>query len=148
MNYLLVLLILLALFGCKNKNESHKKILNEFEKINGIGPVTEPITLQEINIDKVNAGKIIFQNKCISCHKLDDTLAGPPLRKIIEIRTPEYILNMIVNPVDMTLFHPVARNLATKLGSQMTNQNVSLNDALNILDYLRYENKIGKKEKK
>ena len=85
-----------------------------------------------------------FQTKCTSCHRLDTKLIGPSLRNIIQKRSPEYILNMIVNPVDKTLYHPIAKKLVQEYGSQMTFQNVNLNDAYKILDFLRFENRVKK----
>ena len=75
---------------------------------------------------------------------MDTKLIGPPLRDVVENRSPEFILNIIVNPVDMTLYHPEAKKMALEYGSQMTFQNIKLKDAYKILDYLRYENSANK----
>ena len=145
MKFSIITLFLTLIFSCSENKNADKPILNDFELINGIGPVKKAIILNEIDEFAVKQGKIIFQTKCTSCHKLDKKLIGPPLRNIIERRNPEYILNMIVNPVDMTLYHPTAKKLAIEYGSQMTFQNVNLNDAYEILDFLRFENGIKTK---
>lgn len=134
------LIFLIFLFKCTENKKSQQHELTEFELKHGIGPVKELITINDIDKEAVNQGKIIFYSKCTSCHRLDNKLAGPPLRNVIEKRSPEYILNIIVNPVDMTLYHPTAKNLALEYGSQMTYQNVSFKDAYKILDFLRFEN--------
>ena len=139
MNFSLLFFLLILILSCSQYKKSNKRILSEFELINGIGPVKEKIVLNKIDEKAVTQGKVIFQTKCTSCHRLDNKLVGPPLRNVIKKRIPEFILNIIVNPVDMTLYHPEAKKLAIEYGSQMTFQNVNLNDAYKILDFLRYE---------
>ena len=145
MKYYLFYFLLILIFSCSENKKSNIPTLNDFEIEHGIGPVKESIILNEIDELAVKKGRAIFQTKCTSCHKLDKKLIGPPLRNIIERRNPEYILNMNVNPVDMTLYHPTAKKLAIEYGSQMTFQNVNLNDAYEILDFLRFENGIKTK---
>jgi len=68
---------------------------------------------------------------------LDEKFTGPALRDVTKRRSPEYILNMIMNPQEITKKHPEARKLKGLFAAQMTYQNVTLDDAKNILDYLR-----------
>jgi Cytochrome c len=144
MQLLIPFLFVSIIFSCSEIKKSDNPILNDFEIENGIGPIKKSIPLTEIDEIAVEQGRIIYQTKCTSCHRLDTKLVGPPLRNIIQKRSPEYILNMIVNPVDMTLYHPIAKKLVLEYGSQMTFQNVNLNDAYKILDFLRFENNINK----
>jgi len=139
MKFSLLFFLLILILRCSQDKKPIKRILSEFELINGIGPVTEEVVLNKIDEKAVIQGKVIFQTKCTSCHRLDNKLIGPPLRNVVQKRSPEFILNIIVNPVDMTLYHPEAKKLAIEYGSQMTFQNVNLNDAFKILDFLRYE---------
>jgi hypothetical protein len=143
LKYIIHVLITFTIISCGENKKSQKSTLNEFELKHGIGPIKEFIVLKNIDLKSANEGNRIFQAKCTSCHKLDMDFVGPALGKIVEQRSPEYIINMIVNPVDMTLYHPVARKQIEKYKSQMTFQNVKLNDAFKILDYLRNANENG-----
>ena len=83
-------------------------------------------------------GEAIFTTKCASCHKLtEEKLVGPGLKGVTERRTPEWILNMITNPDQMTKEDPVAKALFEKHLIQMTFQNVSDDEARQILEFLR-----------
>lgn len=126
-----------------DKNERMAKIfgISVFELENGIGPIKEKITLGPIDNARVIEGKKIFEAKCSQCHKFDEKYTGPALRNITKRRTPEYILNNILNPEEMAEKHPEAKKLVALHATKMTFQNVTKEDALNILDYLRSEEK-------
>lgn len=142
------LLIIVFFIGC---GESEKKTdapaddqttqggLSAFETENGIGPVKAKLTLSAIDNEKVTMGSKIFEQKCFSCHRLDQRLVGPPLREVTKRRTPEFILNMMLNPLEMQAKHPVAKQLLAEYLTQMTFQNISMEEAFQILDYLRSE---------
>jgi mono/diheme cytochrome c family protein len=126
----------------QNKTDFKQKMADKFgislfELENGIGPVKEKLNLGAIDDAKVEAGEKTFTAKCVQCHKLDEKFTGPALRDVTKRRSPEYILNMIMNPQEMTKKHPEARKLKGLFAAQMTYQNVTLDDAKNILDYLR-----------
>ncbi|MCX7878762.1 MAG: cytochrome c, partial [Ignavibacteria bacterium] len=103
----------------------------------GIGPVKEEMKLEPINDQLVTKGKQIFDSKCISCHRFDVRLVGPPLKDITKRRRPEWIMNMMLNPVEMTQKDKVAKELFTQYMIQMTFQDVSYDDARAMLDYFR-----------
>lgn len=111
-----------------------------FELDNGIGPIKEKMQISN-DIDKIMAesGKKTFESKCAQCHKMDERYTGPALRGVTESRTPEYIMNMILNPQEMTQKHPEARKLLAVYANQMTFQNVTEEDARQLLEYLRME---------
>jgi len=77
----------------------------------------------------------------MSCHKLDEKYTGPALRDVTKRRTNEYIMNMILNPEEMTKRHPEARKLLGIHATQMTFQNVTQEDTRKLLEYLRSESK-------
>ena len=120
-----------------DSSEKQSEKLTEFELKNGIGPIKKKIDLSPIESQRVERGKKLFMTRCTACHLLDRELAGPPLRNVLETRTAEYVLNMMLNPVDMTLKHPAARKMAKQYGSHMTNQGLNKAQALDILDFLR-----------
>lgn len=123
--------------GSAKEKMAAKFGLTVFELDNGIGPIKEKLQLGPIDPAKVKAGEKTFSEKCAQCHKLDQRYTGPALKDVTKRRSPEYILNMIMNPQGMTKKHPEARKLYAQFATQMTFQNVTLDDAKNILDFLR-----------
>jgi len=67
---------------------------------------------------------------------MDQDYVGPPLGNVLEDRTPTYVMNMILNPVEMTKKHPEARKMLQQYMNQMTFQNVSEEQARAIVEYL------------
>jgi len=102
----------------------------------GIGPITS-ISLGAIDPEKVTKGLQIFQTKCFVCHKLDEKLVGPALRGVTKRRSPEWILNQMLNPTEMATKDPIAKDLVATLHTQMTPQGLSEEEAKSVLDYLR-----------
>lgn len=140
---LLTFMILLAGCGGSGNDEqadaSQQKEsdgLTAFEEKHGIGPIDEVVTVGEIDMEKVEIGKEIFRTKCSACHKMDQDYVGPPLGDVLEKRTPTYVMNMILNPVEMTKKHPEARKMLAQYMNQMTFQNVSQDEARAIVEYL------------
>ncbi|MCI0473932.1 MAG: cytochrome c [Ignavibacteria bacterium] len=103
----------------------------------GIGPVKKVELTPNIDNALVEKGRGIFENKCVACHKLDDKLVGPPLHGVTKKRKPEWIMNMILNPEQMTKENLEAKKLFGQYLTQMTFQNVTEQDARAILEYLR-----------
>jgi mono/diheme cytochrome c family protein len=102
----------------------------------GIGPV-KTITLGALDKNLADKGKELFETKCVACHKFDSKLVGPPLKDVTKRRKPEWIMNMILNPEQMTKENPAAKQLFGQYLTQMTFQNVTQDDARAILEYFR-----------
>lgn len=103
----------------------------------GIGPVKDVKVEPQINQDLANKGKQIFDVKCVACHKFDEKLVGPPLKGVTQRRKPEWIMNMILNPDQMTKENTIAKGLLGQYLIQMTFQNVTQDDARAIYEYFR-----------
>lgn len=135
MNKFLITGIFIALFfvGCGSKDG-----LSDFERENGVGPIKEKLVL-DTTIDTLKAfyGKNIFEAKCLQCHKLDERYTGPAQRDVTKRRSPEYILNMILNPEEMLQKHPEAQKMLAEYPTKMTFQNVTVEEAKKILEYFR-----------
>lgn len=104
----------------------------------GIGPI-KSLTL-EATIDDalVLKGQENFKTKCMACHKPDKKFIGPAPTGIVERRSPEWIMNMILNPQEMVEKDPIARQLLIDHnGSPMANQNLTEEEARSILEYFR-----------
>ncbi len=102
----------------------------------GIGPV-KSIELKSVDAALAARGKEVFATKCSACHKLDQRYVGPALGAITKRRSPEWIMNMMLNPQEMTQKDPIAQELFGEYLVQMTFQNITEADARSILEYLR-----------
>lgn len=106
-------------------------------KSKGIGPV-EKVELSEINPKLAEKGKVIYEKNCTSCHKVDKKYIGPAPKDILERRSPEWVMNMIMNPTEMLQKDPTAKKLlAESNGAIMANQNIDREQARAILEYFR-----------
>lgn len=104
----------------------------------GIGPITTVEVGDKIDETLAAEGKTIFENKCSACHQLtDQKIVGPGLLGVTEKRKPEWIMNMVINPEEMTKKDPTAKKLLAEHLTQMTNQDISEKDARAILEFLR-----------
>lgn len=113
----------------------------------GVGPITK-ITLEAINPALVKKGKELFTTKCSACHKFEDRYVGPAMKGVTQRRSPEWIMNMILNPQEMLQKDAVAAQLLEEFLTPMTFQNVSQDDARAILEYFRNYDSGGDKNDK
>ncbi|MCO4293946.1 cytochrome c [Solitalea sp. MAHUQ-68] len=103
----------------------------------GVGKFTE-VKIEALNTDLAKNGETVFTAKCSACHKTtDQKVVGPGLKGVTERRTPEWIMNMITNPTEMTKSDPVAKALLEEHLTQMTFQNVTDDETRQILEFLR-----------
>lgn len=151
MNRIFSLLALLALItsvaGCSSAPETDAERqarwaagnLNSWETEHGIGPVTEDVQLAAVDPVKAASGLDIFVKKCATCHYLDHKKTGPMLRDVTKRRSPEYVLNQILNPEQMGKLHPDGRKLVAQYAQFMTIQGITRENAEDLLQFLRSE---------
>ncbi len=134
----LSLALIFSLGACTKKSEGPSEVPSAVSPMEnkGIGPV-KSYALAPLNPQKAAQGEAIFKAKCAACHKMDERYVGPPLKGITERRSPEWILNQILNPQEMTQKDPIAKELLATYLTQMTFQNISEDEAKQILEYLR-----------
>lgn len=104
----------------------------------GVGPI-KSLKL-ETNIDQAMAthGADVFKKMCTACHRPAKKFIGPAPTGIMERRTPEWIMNMILDPEGMVKNDPLAKDLLIEFnGSPMANQNLTEEDARAVLEYFR-----------
>ena len=111
--------------------------LNAFEEEHGIGPITADIQLGPIDQARATSGGEIFKTKCMTCHRLDSKLTGPPLRTILKTRSAAYVTNQILNPELMGKLHPDGKRMVAQYMQQMTIQGITREDAENLVEFLR-----------
>lgn len=119
-------------------NPVQEATLSEAELANGIGPIQD-LTLGPIDAALAAQGEASYTTKCTACHKMDTRYVGPPLGTVLQERTPAYIMNMMLNPDEMTKKHPEARAMLAQYMTVMPNQNLTQDEARAILEYLRQQ---------
>lgn len=104
----------------------------------GIGPIKEVTLAETIDQGMVAEGKALFDKNCAACHKPDKKYIGPAPKGVLDRRTPEWVMNMIMNPTEMVQKDPIAKQvLAEANGAIMADQNIQEEDARKILEYFR-----------
>lgn len=109
---------------------------SEFSDSKGVGPISS-VALTEVDAAKAKSGEEVFQNMCTACHKMDKRYVGPAIAGLTKRRTPEWIMNMILNPENMVANDPVAKTLLEEYVSPMANQNLTEEQARAVLEYFR-----------
>ncbi len=137
-------MLLIFLFqACENERKSAPKEFNSagenmFYDGKGIGPI-EVVTLnQELDPKWIKQGEELFHAKCITCHEITDVRKiGPGLSGITKIRRPEWIMNQILNPMEMTQKDSLSKELLSIYMAQMTDMELTKEEARSVLEYFR-----------
>jgi mono/diheme cytochrome c family protein len=104
----------------------------------GVGPITDMSFDEEIDMALAKAGETKYQMICTACHMVGQRMIGPDLTGVYERRSPEWVMNMILNPDVMLKEDPIAKALLEEYnGAIMLNQNLSEEDARALAEYLR-----------
>ncbi len=151
MKKIILLVSICAFISCggdqKQKNSEEKTTDKKVEESSrtgrkknnkGIGPVKELTLPETIDNTMAEAGKEIFVAKCTACHKPDKKYIGPAPKGVLERRSPEWIMNMILNPEEMIKDDPIAKQLLRdNNGAVMANQDLTEDEARKVLEYFR-----------
>jgi mono/diheme cytochrome c family protein len=104
----------------------------------GVGPITSVEFGPEIDEELAARGEGKFSTICVACHQMNQRMIGPALAGVYERRSPEWVMNMILNPDRMLKEDPIAKALYEEYnGAIMLNQNLSEEDARAVAEYLR-----------
>lgn len=104
----------------------------------GIGPIKSVTLAPEIDQAMAANGKEVYDQMCLACHRVGKKFIGPAPNGVLERRTPEWIMNMILNPQEMVQQDPLAKDLLQEFnGSPMSNQGLTEEQARAILEYFR-----------
>lgn len=149
MKKIILLISIFSFIACgsdSKKKESKTEVVTEEKterkgrkmKNKGIGPISElelPTTIDEAMVAE---GKAVFDAKCTACHKPTKKYIGPAPKGIMERRSPEWIMNMILNPEEMLQKDPIAKQLyRDNNGAVMANQDLTEDEARKVLEYFR-----------
>jgi len=104
----------------------------------GVGPITSLSFDEEINTEMAAAGEAKYTAICTACHMANQRMIGPALSGVYERRSPEWVMNMILNPDGMLREDPIAKALLKEYNNAiMLDQNLSEEDARAVAEYLR-----------
>lgn len=158
-NYLLIFLFAGFLVSCGNSDEKKSKpevtigtksstpkaketpkkaASGEIDMNNkGVGSI-KSVNLGDVDNALAEKGQDLFKTNCTACHKVDKKFIGPALTGITERRSPEWIMNMILDPELMVKEDPIAKQLLIDHnGSPMANQGLVEDEARALLEYFR-----------
>ncbi|WP_411029894.1 c-type cytochrome [Spongiimicrobium sp. 3-5] len=104
----------------------------------GVGAVKELKLPETIDETMAATGAELFKTNCTACHRTHKKFIGPPPLDILKRRTPEWVMNMILDPELMVKEDPLAKELLVEHnGSPMANQSLNEDEARAILEYFR-----------
>lgn len=104
----------------------------------GVGPIKSVELPDEIDQAMAASGKEVYDQMCLACHRVGKKFIGPAPNGVLERRTPEWVMNMILNPQEMVQQDPLAKDLLQEFnGSPMSNQGLTEDQARAILEYFR-----------
>ena len=151
MKKLMVLLILgMLVYACGNSSDdsgdsSPAKSMIKDTKVDdgkGVGEIKSVSLNNPLDAEMIKRGKGIYEMKCSACHKLTpNRVVGPGFGGVTERRKPEWVMNMITNVEVMLDEDPEAQKLLEECLMRMPNQNLSIGDARDVLEFL-YDNDI------
>ena len=122
--------------AAKEEKVPPSKQINLTDK--GVGPITSLTLPADIDQSMAAQGADIYKKMCTACHRADKKFIGPAPTGIMERRSPEWIMNMILNPEEMVQKDPLAKALLMEFnGAPMANQNLTEEEARSVLEYFR-----------
>ncbi|MCK0161372.1 c-type cytochrome [Allomuricauda sp. F6463D] len=104
----------------------------------GVGPITNLEFPEDINEEMAARGKAKFDAICVACHMIDKRMIGPAVKGVYDRRSPEWVMNMILNPNGMLKEDPIAQALLKEYNNAiMLDQNLTEEEARDVAEYLR-----------
>ena len=142
--------VVLALFSCGGGDSASKEnaLTEAVENASpadpmsdkGVGPVTSVEIAADVDATMAAEGEKIFTAKCTACHKIGKKYIGPDLTGVTKIQSPEWIMNMILNPEVMIVQNETAKQLLMKFTAPMANQNLTKEEARSVYEFFRTKN--------
>ena len=148
----MVVVIVSFVASCGGNNKSEEQTETSATEAGAAGTSTEnppydpnrgegkftSVELGPLDAGKAELGNQISQVKCSSCHKLtDERLVGPGWAGVTNRRKPEWIMNFITNTDVMIDKDPEVQAQLELCLVRMPNQNLSDDDARNLLEFMR-----------
>ncbi|WP_431157334.1 c-type cytochrome [Winogradskyella poriferorum] len=147
---LFFLSVLFLSFSCGNDNKKEEAGYGKSETAKvpaseridlsnkGVGSITSVDLPLVVDEELAKQGEEVYNKLCLACHMVDKKFIGPSPKGILQRRSPEWVMNMILNPEKMVKEDPLAKDLLEEYnGSPMVGQNVTKDEARAILEYFR-----------
>ncbi|MBQ4913244.1 cytochrome c [Maribacter sp. MMG018] len=104
----------------------------------GVGPIQSVTLAPEIDQNLAKKGEELYNQMCLACHRPNKKFIGPAPTGILKRRSPEWVMNMILNPEVMVKEDPLAKDLMAEFnGAPMSNQGLTEEQARSILEFFR-----------
>ena len=140
--------VVLASCGSSSKKTNDETVVSGSEETQGKIVIEEDISLKgnvafvdlkdSLEEALVEEGKLVFNNRCYTCHNLsEEKLVGPGWAGITNRRDPKWIMNMILNVNIMKEFDSLAHAVSKENVADMPNQYLSVGKARSVLEFMR-----------
>lgn len=104
----------------------------------GIGKYQNVELTHPLDEKMVADGKVVYDVKCASCHKLSgEKVVGPGWKGVTDRRTPEWIMNFVTNTDEMIEKDTAAQNMLEQCMVKMPNQSLADSEARNVFEFMR-----------
>lgn len=111
---------------------------SSYDSTRGEGKFYDIKLSDKLDEDMVAKGEKIVVLKCEACHKLtDEKLVGPGWKGVTSRHKPEWIMNFVTNTEDMINKDPKVKALLEICLVRMPNQNLTDEEARQILEFMR-----------
>lgn len=147
MKYLIGIILFCVIFSCApdkpagdiKESEANKSAVEAItDPTKGIGAIKNVTMNTPLDQDRIKRGVDVYNMKCQPCHTLDEKrVVGPGWKDITKRRKPEWIMNMILNVEVMLDQDPEAQKMLELCLMRMPNQNLSIGDARDVLEFIR-----------
>lgn len=136
---IIIVCAILFMVRCNNNSSDNSNQSGKNDTTNkGIGKFKDIKLTHPLDEGMIAKGDAIYNAKCIACHKLtEEKLVGPGFKGVSDKRTPEWIMNFITNTNVMLDSDLVAQQLMVVCVSRMPNQNLSDDEARDMLEFIR-----------
>lgn len=104
----------------------------------GIGPITSLELSDQLDAEMAKSGQELYNQMCSACHKPTVKFIGPAPKDILKRRSPEWVMNLILNPQEMLEQNATAKALLEEYNNvPMTDLGLTEEQAREILEYFR-----------
>ncbi len=132
--YVILAALVLVIYACSTENkESQTADIPNEKSLVAYVELSDPL-----DRELIHQGTEIFLNKCAKCHTLDTVeFIVPAFAGVTNRRSPEWIMNMIINVDEMLKQDPVAAELLRKHKKVMPDPELSVDQARAVLEFFR-----------
>ncbi|MDG1889098.1 MAG: c-type cytochrome [Flavobacteriaceae bacterium] len=133
----LLSIIFFTMISC-NSQSGDSSLKSTMISDKGIGPVNKVVLDKDIDPGLAKSGEKLFNQLCTSCHMINKESIGPAIEGILNRRSTEWVMNMILNPTEMLEKDPQAKKLLKEYNNvYMYNQHLIEEEVREIIEYFR-----------